>query len=127
MAIAQGKEIFDYLAYMHWEETQPERHEYLAGEVFAMTGGTDAHYSILLNVASQLRSALHGSPCKVFVAGMKLRVATADAVFYPDVFVTCDAHDRLPEANQAKSHPALLVEVLSASTELAERALILRS
>ncbi len=121
MSIAQRKPVFDLAAYMDWEETQPERHEYLSGEVFAMTGGTDVHYTIIGNVFSALRESLNGSPCKVFVTGMKVRVDKSDAVFYPDVFVTCDARDRLPEADLAKSHPALAVEVLSASTGAYDR------
>lgn len=88
------------------EEDQPERHEYLAGEVFAMSGGTDAHYTILLNTATSLKAALSGKPCRTFVSGMKLRIDRADAVFYPDVFVTCDARDRQPEASLAKQYPA---------------------
>jgi hypothetical protein len=29
---------FDAAAYLAWEEQQPEKHEYLAGEVFAKVG-----------------------------------------------------------------------------------------
>lgn len=121
MALPQIKPEFDIDAYMDWEETQSERHEYLHGEVFAMSGGTDAHYTILLNAATQLKSALSGKPCRAFVSGMKLRIDRADAVFYPDVFVTCDARDRLPEASLAKQHPSLIIEVLSDSTAAYDR------
>ena len=37
-----------------WAETQFERHDVYSGEVFAMSGGTDAHNSIALNVARAL-------------------------------------------------------------------------
>ncbi|MBN8443586.1 MAG: Uma2 family endonuclease [Thauera sp.] len=121
MALPKIKPEFDVDAYMAWEETQPERHEYLGGEVFAMSGGTDAHYTILLNTAARLKSALGGKPCRAFVSGMKLRIERADAVFYPDVFVTCDARDRQPEASLAKQWPSLIVEVLSDSTAALDR------
>ena len=75
---------FDFDAYMAWEENQPELHEYLAGEVFAMSGGTDAHYTILGNAYAGLRAALAGKPCRAFVSGMKLRIERADAAFYPE-------------------------------------------
>ncbi|HNO64483.1 MAG TPA: Uma2 family endonuclease, partial [Thauera aminoaromatica] len=90
MALPKLKPEFDIDAYMAWEEDQPERHEYLGGEAFAMSGGTDAHYTILGNAYAELRAALSGKPCRAFISGMKLRVDRADAVFYPDVFVTCD-------------------------------------
>lgn len=121
MAMPKIASPFDIDAYMDWEDTQTERHEYLAGEVFAMSGGTDAHYTILGNTYSGLRSVLTGKPCRAFVSGMKLRIDRADAVFYPDVFVTCDPRDRQPDANLAKRHPSLIVEVLSDSTAAFDR------
>lgn len=121
MALPKTNPEFDIDAYMEWEAEQPERHEYLGGEVFAMSGGTDAHYTILLNAATSLKAALSGEPCRAFVSGMKLRIERADAVLYPDGFVTCDARDRQPEASLAKQHPALIIEVLSDSTAAFDR------
>lgn len=112
---------FDIEAYMAWEDTQEDRHEYLAGEVFAMSGGTDAHYTITLNLAATLKKLLSGSPCRPFISGMKLRVDLADAIFYPDIFVTCDARDKTAEANLAKQHPIFIAEVLSESTGAYDR------
>ena len=63
---AKLKPEFDIDAYMAWEEDQPERHEYLGGEAFAMSGGTDAHYTILGNAYAELRAALAGKPCRAF-------------------------------------------------------------
>ena len=121
MALPQSQPRFDVESYLVWEEAQPERHEYFAGEVFAMSGGTDAHYTILGNFFANLRSALSGPPCRPFVSGMKVRIEAADAVLYPDVFVTCDARDKTQEAALAKSHPLLIVEVLSDSTAAYDR------
>ncbi len=36
--------------YLEWEPQQYLRHEYINGEVFAMTGGTLAHNDITLNL-----------------------------------------------------------------------------
>ena len=80
-----------------------------------MSGGTDAHYTILLNTATSLKVALAGKPCRAFLSGMKLRVERADAVFYPDVFVTCDKDDLVAE--RIFRAPTLVVEVLSPSTQ----------
>jgi len=121
MALPQTQPRFDVESYLAWEETQPERHEYFAGEVFAMSGGTDAHYTITLNLAASLRSALAGTPCRPFVSGMKVSIKAADAILYPDVFLTCDARDKAPEAALAKSHPLLVAEVLSDSTAAYDR------
>jgi Uma2 family endonuclease len=112
---------FDFAAYMDWEAQQPERHEWVDGEIFAMTGARDAHNQIAGNLYMALRVALRGTPCRAFISDMKLHVEAADAVFYPDVLVTCDARDRRPEADLAKRHPLLIVEVLSDSTAAYDR------
>jgi len=101
----------DFLA---WEESQAEKHEFVAGEVFAMTGARQDHVIVSLNIASALKRRLRGTPCRAYIADMKLRVETADAFFYPDVMVSCHPEDR--QAKQYLSHPTLIVEVLSEST-----------
>ena len=106
----------DYLA---GETLSPIRHEYVAGEVFAMAGATEEHATIALNFAALLRNQVRGGPCRVYIADMKLRVEAADAFFYPDVFVTCDARDTSEPL--AKRHPTLICEVLSESTEAYDR------
>ena len=106
----------DYLA---GETHSPIRHQYVAGEVFAMAGATEEHATIALNFAALLRNQVRGGPCRVYIADMKLRVEAADAFFYPDVFVTCDPRDATNPL--AKRHPALICEVLSESTEAYDR------
>ena len=101
----------DFLA---WEAHQPVKHEFLAGEVFAMAGARDAHVTIAGNVFMLLRAHTRGTPCRTYIADMKLRVAAADAYFYPDVFVTCDPRDQMTDT--WKSFARLVVEVLSDST-----------
>ena len=108
-------------AYMAWEAEQAERHEFIRGEVFAMTGARATHNTIALNVALTLRESLRGTPCRVFIADMKLHVASADASFYPDVFVSCDPRDRSADAELVQRHPNLVVEVLSDSTSAFDR------
>jgi Uma2 family endonuclease len=106
----------DYLA---WEAGETEKHEYLAGEVFAMAGASDAHVTIAGNIFASLRSQLRGTPCRTYIADMKLSVATADAFFYPDVFVTCAAADAALADH--KREPVLVIEVLSPSTAAYDR------
>jgi Uma2 family endonuclease len=121
MGLPQSKIGFNMATFMAWEETQVERHEFLNGEVFAMSGGTDAHYTILGNFFSLSKAALRKGPCRTFVSGMQVKIEHADAVLYPDVFVTCDPRDRAETATLAKSHPRFIAEVLSPSTGAYDR------
>ena len=38
--------------YLHLEARSPVRHEYVSGEVFAMTGGTLRHNAIAINLVA---------------------------------------------------------------------------
>ena len=119
MPLPKTENGFDAAAYLAWEETQPERNEYVAGEVFAMVGVRQSHNVATLNLATMLRRELKGSPCRVFIESVKTRVEAANCFFYPDVVVTCDPRDRLTP--EYLSHPLLVVEVLSESTAAYDR------
>ncbi|PTD95496.1 Uma2 family endonuclease [Pseudothauera lacus] len=119
MGEAQPVAAIDREIYLRWEAEQAEKHEYLAGEVFAMVGVRREHAIVTLALGSGLREHLKGTPCQTFVADMKLLVEAADACFYPDVMVTCDERDR--RAELVIEHPVLVVEVLSASTAAFDR------
>lgn len=105
--------------FLAWEERQPDKHEFVNGEIFAMVGVTRQHATIAGNVFSFLMQQLRGTPCRAYMAEMKLRLDAADAFFYPDVFVTCSEKDH--EAERYMTEPRLIVEVLSESTEAYDR------
>ena len=104
--------------YLRGEPVSDIRHEYVAGQVFAMAGAGEAHNRISLNIAFHLRAATRGTPCGVFISDMKVRVAARDAFYYPDVLLTCDPQDR---ETLYKESPCLIAEVLSPSTEIIDR------
>lgn len=106
----------DFLA---WDQDQTVKYEFVRGEVFAMAGAGEAHVTVAGNLYVALRQHLQGSPCRTFIADMKLRVEAADAFFYPDVMVTCSAADAADPL--VKREPVLLVEVLSPSTAAYDR------
>ena len=109
----------DAEGFLAWEALQGCKYEYVRGEVFAMVGARRKHVIAALNMAAALKARLRGGPCQVYISDMKLRVAAADAFYYPDVMVSCDARDR--EADTHLEHARLVVEVLSLSTEAYDR------
>ncbi len=114
---AEKLSMTDYLA---WESQQPDRHEFYRGEVFATVGVRRVHGLVVLNLALAIKSHLKGGPCQVFSESLKLQVAD-DAIFYPDLFVTCDPADLKTDSIFRK--PTLIVEVLSESTQSYDRGL----
>lgn len=54
---------FDAEAYLEWEARQTDKHEYLAGEIFAMTGARRTHVLVAGNVfAAHLQLQLRWRP-----------------------------------------------------------------
>lgn len=106
--------------YLRGEEGGELRHEYIGGEVYAMVGTSDRHNLIAGNLFALLRPHVRGTPCRLFMSDMKVRlhVASDDAFYYPDLMLACDPDDN---ATYYRTHPRLIVEVLSESTERIDR------
>ncbi len=94
-----------------------EKHEYVGGQVFAMTGASFDHNLITTNIARGLGNQLESGSCAVLVNDMRLRIETADACTYPDVVVLCNAPAFHDGRRDVITDATLLVEVLSPSTE----------
>ncbi|MDT9198440.1 Uma2 family endonuclease [Limnospira sp. PMC 1042.18] len=105
--------------YFAWEEQQLEKHELIDGRVYAMTGGTQNHSAIKINIVSLIKAHLRGSRCRVFNSDLKVNILDTSNYTYPDLSVTCDDRDR--EHTQYITYPCLIVEVLSPSTEAYDR------
>jgi Uma2 family endonuclease len=108
--------------YLRLEAHSPVRHEYVAGEVFAMTGGTLRHNSIALNLATALKAHLRSGPCKVFMNDVRVRVEKAKAYYYPDLLVACAREGAPVDLGATTVHdPVQLIEVFSERTEATDR------
>jgi len=105
-------------SYLEWENAQAERHEFVQGELLAMTGGRRTHARVISNLNRRLAEGLEGTPCQVFAESMKVQVAE-DTVLHPDLVVTCDTADL--EAEHIFRAPTLILEVLSPSTQACDR------
>jgi Uma2 family endonuclease len=105
--------------YFAWEESQLCRHEYISGNVYAMSGGTINHSEIAAKINRLLGNHLEDSGCRVLNSDARVNVLETNDYTYPDISVTCDSRDR--HATQYISYPCLIVEVLSDSTEAYDR------
>ena len=103
--------------YFRFEETSPIKHEYVAGEVYAMSGATVRHNRIVGNVFVRLSLAARAGPCDVFVNDMRLEVAR-DRYYYPDVAIICTP---VAESDIVARSPCVVVEVTSSSTARIDR------
>jgi Uma2 family endonuclease len=117
-----AKEDFPRLTpeeYFDWEEKQLEKHEYIDGQVYAMSGGTKNHSLISVRSIVLLSNHLESSGCEVGNSDLRVNIAGTSNYTYPDVSVTCDDRDK--NTTQYITYPCLIIEVLSSSTESYDR------
>lgn len=103
--------------YFRFEERSPIKHEYVAGELYAMSGSTARHNLIAGNVFARLYAAEDDTPCRVFINDMRVEVAS-DRYYYPDVAVVCTP---IAELDVVARAPCVVVEVTSPSTARIDR------
>jgi len=115
MVAIQENPKFTPEEYFEWAAKQELRYEYLDGEVYAMSGGTVNHGQIAANMIILLGNHLRGSGCRVLSSDVRIKIQKSNKFVYPDVSVTCDDRDKT--TTNFISHPCLIVEVLSPSTE----------
>ena len=104
--------------FLEWERKQELKHEYVNGEVLAMSGASFNHNRIATNIIIKAGAFLEDKPCDVFGSDLRISVKWKDSYFYPDVTILCDE----PEFDDEKikdtlKNPTVIFEILSASTE----------
>jgi Uma2 family endonuclease len=97
------------------------KHEYRAGQVYAMTSASLRHNLIVSNLSAELRTKLKDRPCHVLTQDMRVRIENADAVKYPDLVVQCGEPQFYDGREDVLLNPTALIEVLSPSTEAYDR------
>jgi Uma2 family endonuclease len=107
--------------YLEFERASQEKHEFLHGEIYAMTGGSNNHSVITLNTGSHIHMQIRGGSCRTYDSNMRIRVSTKGNYTYPDVSVVCGQPMFLDDKKDTLLNPTLIVEVLSPSTERYDR------
>jgi Uma2 family endonuclease len=108
---------YTYQDYVWLEEESSTRHEFLAGEIVAMAGGTPEHAAMAAEIIGQLRDQLRDGRCRVFTSDLGVRVLATGLATYPDASVVCGATERDPEKRTNITNPRVVVEVTSDGTE----------
>lgn len=103
--------------YLRFDETSPLKHEYVRGEVYAMSGVTLRHDRIARNVLIALSAAAGDGPCEAFSSDVRLRAAD-EVFYYPDVTLACG---QVAELDVIIADPCVIVEATSPSTARIDR------
>ncbi|HEY2518226.1 MAG TPA: Uma2 family endonuclease [Polyangiaceae bacterium] len=107
--------------YLAWEREQPQRHQYLHGEAFAMAGGSPRHNALCLRVGGKLDAAFGDGPCHAFSSDQRVAVHEGEHYVYPDVTVVCGPREYAKGTKDTLTNPSVVIEVLSKNTEAYDR------
>ncbi len=121
MAVAHPATRLSEVEYLEIERKAEIKSEFYDGEMFAMSGGSRWHSIISSNVGRELGNALKGRGCVVFESNMRVKVEATGLYTYPDVSVSCEEQRFVDDEMDTLLNPAVIVEVLSESTEKYDR------
>lgn len=106
--------------YLAWEREQSGKHQYIDGEVYAMSGGSARHSLLSFQAAYVLKLAYGKGPCRPFTSDLQVYIPVTGNYVYPDVSVVCGTLEQKNDTD-AVTNPSVLIEVLSKSTEAHDR------
>lgn len=122
MPLPHTRHHYTYEEYLAYERDSELKHEFEAGEIFAMAGGSPRHSALASRISAALEKS-RSSECTAFQSDMRLRVLATGKATYPDVSMVCGSIELDPadRSGTTITNPILLVEVLSPSTEEVDR------
>jgi Uma2 family endonuclease len=103
--------------YLALERKAEYKNEFLDGEIIAMTGASEAHNLIVVNIVTALAGQLKTRPCKVYSSDMRVDLRERGFYAYPDVIVVCGESKLRDGEMDNLLNPTVIIEVLSKSTE----------
>jgi Uma2 family endonuclease len=129
MATPKSQIRFTVADYLAIERQSEERHEYLDGEIYVMAGESPEHATICTNLTLVVAAQLKGSRCQAWSKDFKVRSGpvpqpgqtTKGLYSYPDLVIFCGAAEFHDEYRDVLINPAVVIEVLSPSTEAFDR------
>ena len=65
---------YTYADYVALEDSSSTKHEYLAGEIYAMAGGSEEHSALAAEVLRAIGNAVGDRPCRVHTSDLRLDV-----------------------------------------------------
>jgi Uma2 family endonuclease len=107
--------------YFAFERKAEFKSEYFDGRMYPMAGANEQHIIIVANLICSLVAQLKGRSCKAYSNDMRVRVSETGLCTYPDVVVVSGEPLFYDEHKDTLLNPAIIIEVLSESTEAYDR------
>ncbi|MCC6341583.1 MAG: Uma2 family endonuclease [Bryobacterales bacterium] len=113
---SQPKTFLTPQEYLEIERKAEYKSEYYAGEMFAMSGGTDTHALLGFHVLGLLYRELRGGSCRAYTSDMRICLGENGPYYYPDASVVCGESKFTDKRRDSLLNPVVIFEILSPST-----------
>ena len=107
--------------YLAVERAAETKSEFFDGEMYAMSGASRWHSLLTVNLLARIHLQLEGSPCRIYNNDLRVQIESPRSYVYPDLVAVCGEPRFRDDAFDTLINPALIVEVLSPSTEAFDR------
>ncbi len=107
--------------YLAFERSSEIKHEFVGGEIYAMSGASRNHNLIAGSTYVAIYSQLRGKGCETYPSDMKVRTPSTGSYVYPDISVVCGDPQFDDEQRDVLLNPGVVIEVLSPNTEAYDR------
>src|SRR2546421_2059704 len=121
--MAVARQMISVREYLELERASDIRHEYHAGQIYAMSGGSHDHSLIATNVIGALHNLLMEGPCEVHGSDLRIKVESTGLYTYADAVILCGGPEFEDPERDSLLNPVIIFEVLSDSTEKYDRGL----
>lgn len=112
--------------YLAIEDAAEFKSEFVNGEMIAMAGATVSHNRVSRNLLTEIETQLKGGPCESFISDQRVNISATGMYAYPDIVIVCGKVETDPLSPMTITNPAVVIEVLSPSTEGYDRNLKFR-
>ena len=114
-ALAQTKYISEE-EYWALDEAAERKHEYFAGAMWQMSGGSPGHAQLIANVQTTINVHLRGRACYGTSSEQRVKTGAHGLQTYPDAAIICPPPIFDPHNRNTLLNPRAIFEVLSPST-----------
>lgn len=118
---AQPKTYLTPEQYLEFERKSDEKHEYFAGAIYLMAGGSARHNRIAGSAYAALYAQLRRRNCNVYPSDMRVKMVQTGLYTYPDISIVCGNEQFEDKKEDTLLNPVVIIEVLSPSTEKYDR------
>src|SRR5688572_12264087 len=118
VGLPKPKPLFPVDDYLTLERATEERHEFVDGQVYAMSGESGEHGDITVNLVASLHAQLKGTPCRVRTKDTKVRSGpvprghqSATGLYsYPDLVIVCGEPEYHDAYTDVILNPTAMIE-----------------